>query len=108
MEYYFWPDLMILGGGVSKKSEKFLPLLTLQTEVVPAQMLNNAGIVGAALAAVPQGAVPVGGSNCLLSLSRRRARVGVKGGIQLARTTLKTGILDDGTVSHSPRHCRPA
>jgi polyphosphate glucokinase len=56
LEYYFWPDLMILGGGVSKKSEKFLPLLTLQTEVVAAQMLNNAGIVGAALAAVPQGA----------------------------------------------------
>ena len=55
MEYYFWPDLMILGGGVSKKSEKFLPLLTLQTEVVAAQMLNNAGIVGAALAAMPQG-----------------------------------------------------
>ena len=55
MEYYFWPDLMILGGGVSKKSEKFLPLLTLQTEVVAAQMLNNAGIVGAALAALPQG-----------------------------------------------------
>ena len=55
MEYYFWPDLMILGGGVSKRSEKFLPLLTLQTEVVAAQMLNNAGIVGAALAALPQG-----------------------------------------------------
>ena len=55
MEYYFWPDLMILGGGVSKKSEKFLPLLTLQTEVVAAQMLNNAGIVGAALAALPRG-----------------------------------------------------
>ena len=58
MEYYFWPDLMILGGGVSKKAEKFLPLLTLQTEVVAAQMLNNAGIVGAALAAVPQGVLP--------------------------------------------------
>lgn len=56
MEYYFWPDLMILGGGVSRKAEKFLPLLTLQTEVIAAQMLNNAGIVGAALAAVPQGA----------------------------------------------------
>ena len=56
MEYYFWPDLVILGGGVSKKSEKFLPFLTLQTEVVTAQMFNDAGIVGAALAALPQGA----------------------------------------------------
>ena len=62
MEYYFWPDLMILGGGVSKKAEKFLPLLTLQTEVVTAQMLNNAGIVGAALAALPQGAARAGES----------------------------------------------
>ena len=58
VEYYFWPDLMIVGGGVSKKADKFLPLLTLQTEVVTAQMLNNAGIVGAALAALPQGAAP--------------------------------------------------
>lgn len=54
MEYYFWPDLMIVGGGVSRKAEKFLPLLTLQTEVVAAHLLNNAGIVGAALAALPQ------------------------------------------------------
>ena len=53
MEYYFWPDLMIMGGGVSNKAEKFLPLLTLQTEIVAAQMLNDAGIVGAALAALP-------------------------------------------------------
>ena len=59
MEYYFWPDLMIVGGGGSKNSDKFLPLLTLQTEVVTAQMLNNAGIVGAALAALPQGAALV-------------------------------------------------
>ena len=57
MEYYFWPDLMIVGGGVSKKADKFLPLLTLQ-KVVAAQMLNNAGIVGAALAALPQGVAP--------------------------------------------------
>ncbi len=54
MEYYFWPDLMIVGGGVSRKSGKFLPLLTLQTEVVTAQMLNSAGVVGAALSALPQ------------------------------------------------------
>lgn len=49
MEKLFWPDLFIIGGGVSKKHEKFLPLLTLQTEVVPAQFENEAGIVGAAL-----------------------------------------------------------
>ena len=63
MEYYFWPDLMIVGGGVSKKAEKFLPLLTLQTEVVAAQMLNNAGIVGAALAALTQTATQIAESH---------------------------------------------
>jgi polyphosphate glucokinase len=49
MEGLFWPDLFIVGGGISKKHEKFLPLLTLQTEVLPAQFQNEAGIVGAAL-----------------------------------------------------------
>lgn len=49
MEGLFWPDLFIIGGGISKKHEKFLPLLTLQTEIVPAQLQNNAGIIGAAL-----------------------------------------------------------
>lgn len=45
------PDLFIVGGGVSKKSEKWVPLLDLRTEVVVASLQNNAGIVGAALAA---------------------------------------------------------
>ncbi len=48
---YFWPELIIVGGGVSKKYEKFLPLLTVDADVVPAQLRNEAGIVGAALAA---------------------------------------------------------
>jgi polyphosphate glucokinase len=51
LEYLFSPDLFIIGGGVSKKHEKFLPLLNLRTQIVPAQLLNDAGIVGAALAA---------------------------------------------------------
>lgn len=51
MERYLWPDLIIVGGGISKKHEKFLPLLTLETPIIPAQMRNEAGIVGAALAA---------------------------------------------------------
>ena len=52
MEKLFWPDLFIVGGGISKDSEKFLPLLTIETPVVPAQLLNEAGIVGAALGAL--------------------------------------------------------
>jgi polyphosphate glucokinase len=49
IEELFSPDLIIVGGGVSKKSEKFLPLVTTTTKIVPAQLLNEAGIVGAAL-----------------------------------------------------------
>src|SRR6185503_3920826 len=51
MERLFWPDLFIIGGGISKVSEKYIPLLNIETPVVPAQLLNEAGIVGAALAA---------------------------------------------------------
>jgi len=50
LEGLFSPDLFVIGGGVSKKSGKFIPRLDLQTEVVPAELLNEAGIVGAALA----------------------------------------------------------
>lgn len=53
MEKLFWPDLFIVGGGISKQSEKFLPLLTIETPIIPAELLNDAGIVGAALAAKP-------------------------------------------------------
>jgi polyphosphate glucokinase len=50
IEKLFWPDLIIIGGGVSKESKKFFPYLHTQAKVVPAKLLNNAGIVGAALA----------------------------------------------------------
>jgi polyphosphate glucokinase len=49
MEKLFWPDLFIIGGGISKVHEKFIPLLTVQARVLPAQFQNEAGIVGAAL-----------------------------------------------------------
>jgi polyphosphate glucokinase len=51
LEMLFWPDLFILGGGVSKEADKFIPLLTVQASIVPAKLLNEAGIIGAALAA---------------------------------------------------------
>jgi polyphosphate glucokinase len=50
MEKFFWPDLFILGGGDSKYFDKFIPYLSVEADVVPAQLLNEAGIVGAALA----------------------------------------------------------
>jgi len=52
VEGLFSPDLIVVGGGVSKKAEKWVPLLDLRTPVMPALLENDAGIVGAALAAV--------------------------------------------------------
>lgn len=51
LEAVLWPELIILGGGVSVKSDKFLKYLKRRTPVVPAEFHNEAGIVGAALAA---------------------------------------------------------
>ena len=49
-EALLWPDLFVVGGGISRKSDKWIPLLTCDTPVVPATLLNTAGIVGAAMA----------------------------------------------------------
>ncbi len=54
IEDLLWPDLIVIGGGISKKSEKFFPHLTNRTEVVRAEMHNDAGIAGAALAGLPK------------------------------------------------------
>jgi len=51
LENLFSPDLMILGGGAIKNQDQFLPLLTVHTKVIPAALSNDAGIIGAALAA---------------------------------------------------------
>lgn len=51
IEKLFSPKLFIIGGGVSKRSERFIPRLTVRAAVVPAKLLNDAGIVGAAMAA---------------------------------------------------------
>ena len=48
VEFLFSPDLMVVGSGISKKADKFLPQLKLRTPIVPAQLQNRAGIVGAA------------------------------------------------------------
>lgn len=55
LENLFWPDLIVVGGGVSKKSNKFLPLLELRTPIVPASLRNEAGIIGAAVVAAELG-----------------------------------------------------
>lgn len=47
----FWPDLFVLGGGISRETDRFLPLLEVRCPVVPAELDNDAGIVGAAMTA---------------------------------------------------------
>jgi polyphosphate glucokinase len=49
MEGLFWPSLIIIGGGVSKQADKFIPSLNTNARIIPAKMLNQAGIIGAAL-----------------------------------------------------------
>jgi len=49
LEFFFSPDLFIVGGGISKKSEKFMPLLKTRARIVTAQLMNDAGIIGAAM-----------------------------------------------------------
>ncbi len=51
VERLFTPDLFVVGGGVSKDADKWVPRLDLETPVKPAELLNDAGIVGAAIAA---------------------------------------------------------
>lgn len=51
LESLIWPDLFIISGGISKKPERFFPYLESRAEILPARLRNNAGIVGAALAA---------------------------------------------------------
>lgn len=48
VEALFWPDLIVVGGGVSKDSDEFLPHLKLNSPIVPAELRNKAGIIGAA------------------------------------------------------------
>jgi polyphosphate glucokinase len=52
IEDLMWPNLFILGGGVSKNGDKFIPRLTTRTPVVAAQLRNDAGIIGAAVVAI--------------------------------------------------------
>jgi polyphosphate glucokinase len=55
LEALFSPDLIIVGGGVSKHHEQFLPLLKLRSRIEPALKRNNAGILGAAALAFRNG-----------------------------------------------------
>lgn len=54
IEDLVWPTLIILGGGVSKNADKFIPRLSRRTPIVPARLRNDAGIIGAAIVAAKE------------------------------------------------------
>ena len=49
VEFLFSPELFIVGGGISKRADEYLPHMKLRTPIVPAELKNEAGIVGAAI-----------------------------------------------------------
>jgi polyphosphate glucokinase len=58
------PRLIIVGGGISKQSDKWVPRLTgIRARIVPAALLNDAGIVGAAMATVSESAPDTSGAS---------------------------------------------
>ena len=61
IEDLLWPSLIVVGGGVSKKADKFLPLLHLRAPIVAATLRNQAGIVGAAVLAAEEQAAAAAG-----------------------------------------------
>ena len=58
LENLIWPELFVLGGGVSKKADHWVPLLRTRTPLELAQLRNNAGIIGAALAGTRPSTAP--------------------------------------------------
>jgi polyphosphate glucokinase len=58
IEGLLWPDLIVVGGGVSKKADKFLPLLDIRTPIVPSKLRNDGGIIWAALLATERSTAP--------------------------------------------------
>jgi polyphosphate glucokinase len=49
VELLLWPDLIIVGGGVSRRADRFIPKLRLRAKIIPARLKNEAGLIGAAL-----------------------------------------------------------
>ncbi len=73
VEFLLSPDLIVIGGGVSKDADQFLHLLELSAEVVPAERQNEAGIVGAAMDAAERLGAGLGGAHAAVNRRRRSA-----------------------------------
>ena len=120
IEQLMWPNLMIIGGGVSKNADRFIPRLTVRCPVVAAALRNDAGIIGAAIVAAETAMPPAPAPDPRSPRSRcRRARLAglpamaaASGGqrrrsgrIIEARSHHREGLPDD---DRDPRRaCRP-
>jgi polyphosphate glucokinase len=96
-----WPNLFIIGGGVSKNADKFLPRLTTRVPVVPASLRNDAGIIGAAIVAAENAARPPA-----------KTTVAVTGGAPVAAPPAdpsagQTAVATAGSASRKPARPSP-
>jgi polyphosphate glucokinase len=96
----FSPNLFILGGGVSKNPDKFVPLLTVRVPVVPAQLRNDAGIVGAALFAAERLAPPAG--RAMVDAAGPAAAVAQSAGTEGHPTEAGTGVAETEEADTEP------
>lgn len=105
IERLLWPDLIIIGGGASKEADKFLSRLVTRAPIVPAQLLNNAGIAGAALAAVPEAPVPAAPP----AATTAPPVAAEPSGITKPRRSRRSGVAtDDGNDATPPTNSAPS
>jgi polyphosphate glucokinase len=97
LEALFAPDIVIIGGGASRKSDKFIPLLKLRATVVPATLQNDAGIVGAAVVAASADVTRSDVRHVTKSLAAKRTTT-----TRRAPAAKKTASAGRGTTKRAP------
>ena len=108
LEMLFSPDLFVVGGGISKQADEFLPLLEIDTEIVPATLLNKAGVVGAALYASEDGRLTSAAGPAIRTSSSATVRHNGGGARGALRRLGRRGCGDDGRGGHAPALARRA
>ena len=95
-----WPNLMILGGGVSKNADRFIPRLTVRPPVVAAQLRNDAGIIGAAIVAA-EGPPPVPDARATARADHAARLTAARAGQAWSRRSRRISAVPD-TMRFSP------
>lgn len=99
LDMLFSPDLMVVGGGVSKKHEKFLPNIKLSCPIVPAALRNTAGIVGAAVYADQQAAAKVARAAAVAEAESVAAVPGAPAPVVVAEVPAAPGVVVEATAT---------